>query len=45
MIKEWAYYGPGAEEGVAWRKKVGDEVGGWDTFGSFEDFLEGMEFN
>lgn len=44
MIKEWAYYGPGAEDGVNWSKKVVNEVGGWDRFGNFEGFLEGMDF-
>jgi len=31
-------------EGVAWSKQVVDEVGGWDRFGSFEEFLEGVDF-
>jgi len=31
-------------EGMAWSKQVVDEVGGWDRFGSFEGFREGMDF-
>jgi hypothetical protein len=44
MIKEWAYYGPGAKEGVKWSQEVVSGAGGWEKFGSFETFLEGKGF-
>jgi hypothetical protein len=39
MIKEWAYYGPDAKEGVKWSQDVVNGVRGWEGFGSFETFL------
>ncbi|KAH7071393.1 hypothetical protein BKA63DRAFT_419387 [Paraphoma chrysanthemicola] len=39
MIREYDYYGPGAKEGVSRSHEVVGKVGGWDGFGSFEDFL------
>jgi hypothetical protein len=44
MIKEWAYYGPGAEEGVRWSHEVVDGVGGWGGYSGFEGFLERIGF-
>ncbi|CAN9110883.1 unnamed protein product [Alternaria alternata] len=44
MIKEWAYYGPGADEGVKWSQETVNGVGGWDGFGNFEAFLGRIGF-
>ncbi len=44
MIKEWAYYGPDAKEGVKWSQGIVDGVGGWDGFGNFETFLKRIGF-
>jgi hypothetical protein len=44
MIKEWAYYGPGAKEGVKWSQEVVDGVGGWGGYSGFEGFLERIGF-
>ncbi|KAF2023564.1 NAD(P)-binding protein [Setomelanomma holmii] len=40
MIREYEYYGPGAKEGVRKSHEVVEKVGGWEGFGTFENFLE-----
>ena len=44
MIKGWMYYGPGAEVGVEWSQGLVRDVGGWDGFSGFEDFLKRIQF-
>jgi hypothetical protein len=44
MIRDYEYYGPGAEEGVSRSQEMVGRVGGWEGFGSFEDFLRESGF-
>ncbi|KAH7396268.1 hypothetical protein BKA66DRAFT_566766 [Pyrenochaeta sp. MPI-SDFR-AT-0127] len=40
MIREYEYYGPGAKAGVERSHEVVAGVGGWEAFGTFENFLQ-----
>lgn len=40
MIREYDYYGPGAKDGVKSSHALVEGVGGWDSFGTFENFLQ-----
>ncbi|PSN75360.1 NAD(P)-binding protein [Corynespora cassiicola Philippines] len=40
MIREYEYYGPGAKDGVKSSQEAVGSVGGWEGFGTFEDFLK-----
>jgi hypothetical protein len=44
MIREYEYYGPGAKEGVEKSQEVVLEIGGWDGFGDFEEYLRSNGF-
>ncbi|KAF1848032.1 NAD(P)-binding protein [Cucurbitaria berberidis CBS 394.84] len=40
MIREYEYYGPSAQDGVKSSHEVVTKVGGWEGFGTFENFLQ-----
>lgn len=44
MIRDWDYYGPGAKEGVKKSQEIVKSLGGWEAFGTFENFLAEIGF-
>ncbi|ORY18961.1 hypothetical protein BCR34DRAFT_553011 [Clohesyomyces aquaticus] len=40
MIREYEYYGPGAQDGVKKSHELVNGIGGWEGFGTFERFLK-----